>query len=242
MVIWSDKKHRVRKNMPIVCFEGPSAAGKTTTSAAFAGKYSAFVVPEVNKLFTRPSPEPEDWYFQRQVERWTIASRKLRDYEIVILDGDPFQPFWYNWCYPNSDWKSIDWLAGFYRPQLERGNLDFPALYVIFSAPENVLRERKEGDKTRSRNGFEAHLKFISPQRKYFDFLNSVSRGSVAVLETLGIEKNIFRIKEMCQPAPDSGSVSSLELFDQFISWLKTNSAQKFVEQGAAGNSRQPGS
>jgi len=224
--------------MPIVCFEGPRAAGKTSTSAGFAEKHSAFVVPEVNKLFARPSPEPEAWYFERQVERWTIASRKLKDYEIVILDGDPFQPFWYNWCYPTAGWKSIDWLASFYRPQLEKRNLDFPALYVIFSAHENVLRERKEGDKTRSRHGFEAHLTFISPQRRYFDFLSSISRGSVAVLETLSIEENVFRIKEMCENAPDSSSVSSLEVFDQLVSWLKTNSAEKFLEQSAAGQSR----
>jgi hypothetical protein len=223
--------------MPIVCLEGPSAAGKTATGAGFAGKYSAFVVPEVNKLFTRPSPEPEAWYFQRQVERWTIASRKLLDYEIVILDGDPFQPFWYNWCYPTAGWKSINWLASFYRPQLERANLDFPDLYVIFSAHEDVLRKRKEGDKTRSRHGFEAHLKFILPQRRYFDFMNSISRGSVAMLETLSIEENVFRIREMCRNAPERGSVSSLELFDKLVSWLKANSAQKFVEQDAGGRS-----
>src|SRR5579872_5692238 len=104
--------------MPILCFEGPSAVGKTATGAAFAARNSAYVVQEVNKLFPRPSPEPEKWYFERQVERWRIAKQQLNNHEFVILDGDPFQPFWYNWCYPSGGWKSVEWLSSFYRPEI----------------------------------------------------------------------------------------------------------------------------
>ncbi|HEY8560173.1 MAG TPA: AAA family ATPase [Pyrinomonadaceae bacterium] len=78
--------------MPIICFEGASAVGKTTTSNALRDERGARVVPEVNQLFARPENEPAEWYFERQVERWRIARERSRRGALVVLDGDPFQP------------------------------------------------------------------------------------------------------------------------------------------------------
>ncbi|MDB5084831.1 MAG: chloramphenicol acetyltransferase [Bacilli bacterium] len=59
--------------MPLICIEGASAVGKTTTYREFARRYNAYLVPEVNALWKHPNPEPTYWYFERQVERWRIA-------------------------------------------------------------------------------------------------------------------------------------------------------------------------
>jgi hypothetical protein len=97
--------------MPIICFEGASAVGKTTTADCFKTTGGAFVVPEVNLLFERPEDAPPEWYFERQVQRWQIAQEQSSFYRLVILDGDLFQPLWYSWAY------NFDRLAefGFYR-------------------------------------------------------------------------------------------------------------------------------
>lgn len=85
--------------VPVICLEGASGVGKSTTACELSKRYSAYTVPEVNVLFERPDPMPRYWYFERQAERWQIAQEKLVDHEIVILDGDVFQPLWYNWAY-----------------------------------------------------------------------------------------------------------------------------------------------
>lgn len=86
--------------MPLICVEGASAVGKTTTCRALSKRYNAYHIQEVNALWrNRPNPEPLFWYFEKQVERWAIAQEKLKDYEIVLFDGDLFQPMWYNWSY-----------------------------------------------------------------------------------------------------------------------------------------------
>ncbi len=99
--------------MTYICLEGASAVGKTTTSKYMKEKFDAFVVEEVNKLFIRPNPEPENWYFDKQVERWSIANKQ--DNKLLIFDGDPFQPLWYNWSYNFEGWQSLDFLNEFYR-------------------------------------------------------------------------------------------------------------------------------
>ena len=97
--------------MPIVCFEGPSAVGKTTMAQQLAHTLGAIVIPEVNMLFSRPADPPPTWYFERQVERWQQAMTAVRSTDLVILDGDPFQPFWYNWAYHYVGWERwIPWL------------------------------------------------------------------------------------------------------------------------------------
>ncbi|HEY9650862.1 MAG TPA: AAA family ATPase, partial [Coleofasciculaceae cyanobacterium] len=97
--------------MPLICLEGASAVGKTTTSKALAERYGAYIVPEVNQLFQPPTPEPIYWYFERQVERWTLAQSQLKNHDLVVLDGDPFQPLWYNWAFDFVDCQPLSVLT-----------------------------------------------------------------------------------------------------------------------------------
>ncbi|MEL6674801.1 MAG: chloramphenicol acetyltransferase [Bacteroidota bacterium] len=151
----------------LICFEGPSAVGKTTLSQALSETHQ--IIPEVNLLFERPPGADKLWYYQRQVDRYQLSQQTDRS---SILDGDPFQPLWYNWIYgwPES-FASFEETKAFYRAALQDERIRFPDLYVIFQADEQSLRARKAKDLTRKRRNFEKHLRMIEPQRRYFDFL-----------------------------------------------------------------------
>ena len=213
--------------MPIICFEGASAVGKTTTAKSFNEYYSAYVVPEVNELFTRPENESADWYFERQVERWTIAREQSKFYQLVILDGDPFQPLWYNWAYDFAGWQDLDFMERFYQPRIRDKTICFPDLYFIFSADEPELRRRKTGDSSRQRSGFEKHLKMIEPQRRYFQAICDLSTNQVCFLETQTIASNIEFVRERVFNSSIENKKSGSEiLFAEIIQWLRENPAQ----------------
>lgn len=211
--------------MPIICFEGASAVGKTITARAFKGSHSAFVVPEVNELYTRPEDEPADWYLERQVERWSIAQEQSKYHQLVILDGDPFQPLWYNWAYNFTYWQDLNFLERFYRPRIQHGRIRFPDLYFIFSTSEAELRKRKESDSTRRRRGFETHLRMIEPQHRYFRTMQDYSPHQVHFLEAETIEANMGFIQKNVSALSDRSRDVSEQLFDKMLEWLGGNVA-----------------
>ena len=83
------------------------ATGKSTTAKHLAEYHEFFRVAEVNELFaSRPDPEPEFWYCERQIERCELATKN----QDSVLDGDPFQTVWFSWFYPDrgfSDWPKL---------------------------------------------------------------------------------------------------------------------------------------
>lgn len=203
--------------MPIVCLEGPSAVGKTSTASALAAA-GAYVVPEVNELFPRPADEAPAWYLERQVERWMMAARAPG---LAVLDGDPFQPLWYNWSYGFDRWQSLDELAAFYRPRILRGDIGFPDLYVILGAPADVLRARMKGDATRQRHGFDAHLRFIEPQRRYFAAMQSFAPARVRFADARDVAETARLVFAVVRHAVREERPA--ELFDRMVEWLRGN-------------------
>lgn len=208
---------------PILCFEGPSAVGKTATAEGLAATHGAHVVPEVNALFERPVDEAPDWYLERQVDRWTRASAEAARCPLVVLDGDPFQPLWYNWAYGFAGWQSLDSLEAFYRPRLARSELSFPDLYVVFGASVEVLRDRKTADPTRQRRGFESHLRFIEPQRRYFETMQRLSPGRVCFLDARGVDASVRAVSDVARHA--RGEERPEGMFDHLVGWLRENPA-----------------
>lgn len=205
--------------MPILALEGPNASGKTTVAATLAASDNAFVVAEVNVLFRRPPDEPPDWYLERQSERWDMSARAAQSNGLVILDGDPFQPLWYNWAYDFEGWQPLDELVPFYRPRIARGEMGFPDRYIIFTASEGVLRDRKAADVARRRRGFETHLRFIEPQRRYFEAMQRASPDRVVFVESRTVEDNAASIRRAAQGT--HAERNAVSLFDHLVGWLR---------------------
>jgi hypothetical protein len=206
----------------IICLEGPSAVGKTTMCAALAEQSNAFVVPEVNALFERPAQASADWYLERQVERWEIAQKHSVDNRLVVLDGDVFQPLWYNWSFGFAEYQPLEALSAFYQPRIEAGIISFPDHYVPLFVDENELRLRKEADQTRTRRGFDSHLRLLQTQPRYFEMLAGLMPGKVHSIEAKSVETNLRHISErsaMRIPA----EMTSLEVFDKIVEWLQAN-------------------
>lgn len=211
--------------MPIICFEGASAVGKTATAQRFKEQRGAFVVPEVNLLFERPTNESAEWYFERQVERFEIAQEQSRTHEIVILDGDVFQPLWYGWAFDFAGWQSLDFCERFYKQKIENKTIDFPDCYFVFSAEEAELRKRKAGDATRRRRNFEIQLQMIEPQRRYFRAMNALSPNRAFFLKAESIEDNVEFVSRHVSDSSRRYEIEPQVLFGKMICWLQNNKA-----------------
>jgi hypothetical protein len=208
--------------MPIVCFEGPSAVGKTTLATALAEHAAAYVVPEVNLLYQRPADASPTWYLERQLDRWTQAYTQRAVTSLVILDGDPFQPFWYNWVYHFAGGSSLDTLVAFYRPHLCAGTLGFPDRYVLLTADELTLRQRKAADTYRQRRNFERHLHLIKPQQRYFAALGDLCHDLVEIVEATTLAQSIDQILTTATTIGSSRSrETDIQLFDALVHWLR---------------------
>lgn len=211
--------------MPIICFEGPSAVGKTTTAEAFRADDGVFTVSEVNALFDRPKDEPADWYLERQVERCILAKRENQLNHPVILDGDPFQPLWYGWAYGYIAGQNLDFIEQLYKTKILDGTLAFPDLYIIFSTSEDRLRSRRKGDTLRQRRNFEKHLEMIEPQQHYFHAMNRFSLGRVQFLEAENVYINLEFIRKNILGIGANTADESLNLFENMIAWLRKHRA-----------------
>ena len=202
----------------IVCFEGASSIGKTTLSEWFSDRYTA--VPEVNLLFERKATEPKYWYHQRQVDRYQMARASPTQ---SILDGDVFQPIWYNWaCRYPPEFLSKEETHAFYKSMLAEEKIAFPDLYLHFHVEESVLWKRKERDKTRRRRNFEKHLRIIKPSRRYFDFLAEETELNVKFVPYTNLHTVRKRVATHLERL-EAKAVDGLRVFEQIEDWISKN-------------------
>lgn len=204
-----------KKNPPIICFEGPSGIGKTTMSHLLSSDFN--IVPEVNLLFQRAENEPKYWYYERQIDRYEMCQQSNTK---SILDGDIFQPIWYNWvCSYPAKFLSKEETHEFYRTQLAEGRIAFPDLYIIFHVDEKELWIRKEADKTRRRRNFEKHLKIIEPLKEYWRFLDKETDLEMRFIHYTDIattQQNVLAAIENL----GHKKVDGLKVFKQIEGWL----------------------
>ncbi|MEW6991140.1 chloramphenicol acetyltransferase [Colwelliaceae bacterium 6441] len=180
--------------MSIICLEGASGIGKSTTSLFLEENFNFKVIPEVNELFQRPVKESATWYFEKQVERWRLAENASINDGNVVLDGDPMQPLWYNWIFHDLGFQPLQEVFEFYDYAIQSKKIKFPEKYFILTASEIVLRKRKEGDKNRTRRNFETHLKLISPQLDYFSVMRSLNLGNVDIIQSKSVSSTAASI------------------------------------------------
>lgn len=210
--------------MSIICLEGASAVGKSSTSMWRQERLNAYIIQEVNKLFEQAEGTASTWYLEKQVERTMIAKTKHNNHKITILDGDPFQPLWYNWCYDFEGWDSLKSIDEFYRAMIIEGQIQFPDRYFYLYTTEEESRKRKENDKSSKRNNFERHLHFIKPQRAYFKYMNQLEPSLVTFIHAESRSNNIEIIVKSLEEKK-SKAISDLELYDRLVEWVRNNKA-----------------
>ncbi len=204
--------------MSIICLEGASGVGKTTTCAMLERDFGFNRIPEVNELFNRPLDESPNWYFEKQIERWQLASKIASEGNAAVMDGDPFQPLWYNWIFGDIGFQSISDVIEFYLKTVKEQRIKFPEKYFVLVAPEDMLRARKESDNSRSRRNFEMHLQLINPQLEYFKLMNNIQPGLVQVIESDTPENTAQRIVSgVSQLVTEIDQMEIFELQSSFV-------------------------
>lgn len=199
----------------IICFEGPSAIGKTKLSEAFSDLYN--IIPEVNLLFKRDETASRLWYYEKQVERYQLSERSKQK---SILDGDIFQPLWYNWIYGYPlEFPSKEETNDFYSQKIKEGTIRFPDLYIVFRAGEDELRHRKEKDRSRSRRNFEKHLRLIEPQQDYFEFLKTDTEVDVEFVNFTDFESTKNQVSSIIQQKLVKEK-NDHRVFESLCNWL----------------------
>ncbi|EEK89313.1 MULTISPECIES: AAA family ATPase [Bacillus] len=215
------------ETMGIIAFEGASAVGKSTTCRELEKNYGAYIIPEVNSLFERPKNEHRTWYFEKQVERWNIAVQKSEQYELVIFDGDIYQPLSYNWCFHFDIFNQpLSLIENFYKEKMINREIGFPDQYFYLYTNDEELRKRKVSDETKRRRNFEKHLHISKSFQRYYENLNTVTDGYCKLIEAKSVRNNELEIvrnsKNLNVCEERRFDVSRL---DAITKWLKENRA-----------------
>lgn len=204
-----------------ICFEGPSAIGKSSLAQLFCSTHH--VVKEVNELFPHPTSTDKFWYLERQVERYQIACASTQP---VIFDGDPFQPLWYNWIFPPpKDSVEMSELHAFYRQKIKQDEIAFPDLYLIFTIETSTLIERKENDRTRRRRNFEKHLRFIEPQKRFFQYLKDYTELNIHFINLEDLQTTYHLVLSIAMQSKHR-SIDQLSNYEAITNWLTNTSPQ----------------
>jgi hypothetical protein len=81
-----------------------------------------------------------------------MAEEHAAGHPHVVLDGDVFQPLWYNWTFPSVGFRPLDCLVAFYRPMVRAGWSGFPIgmscwllLSVNFGGARSAIPHGREG-------------------------------------------------------------------------------------------------
>ena len=202
-----------------ICFEGPSAVGKSSLAQLFSSTYN--VKKEVNELFPHPTNMDKFWYLERQVERYQIACASTQP---VIFDGDPFQPLWYNWIFPPpKDSVEMSELHTFYHQKIKQDEIAFPDLYIIFTINTSTLIERKVNDTTRRRRNFEKHLRFIEPQKRFFQYLKDYTGLNIHFINLEDLQTTYHLVSSIAMQTKHR-SIDQLSNYEAITSWLTNTS------------------
>lgn len=203
--------------MSIICLEGASAVGKTTVSKLLEKEFGYVRIAEVNELFERSRNESNTWYFERQVDRWKLARKISIKGGVAVLDGDPFQPVWYNWIFANDGLQPLSEVFDFYQCKVQSGDIEFPNKYILLKTSYSELNARKLADTTRTRRHFDKHIKLIEPQFDYFKAMCDISVHSVEFIESDDPSKVSSKIVNLDKAVNKSNSLERLAAIHNFM-------------------------
>lgn len=87
-----------------------------------------------------------------------------------------------------------------------------------------MLRQRKDNDETRTRRNFESHLQFATPQRHYFEKLQSLTLESVRFVRAQNNNFNQSTIRAEHPSFDERAGRYSLDVLDTMFDWVKETS------------------
>ncbi len=210
-------------------FEGAPAVGKSTVSNVLKSNHNCQVIPEVNVLFGKECLDSHLCYYQKQVERWSLATSKPDLESISIFDGDIFQPVWFSYLFSDEDWGCFDEMNEFYLSMLQSKQISFPDKYVFFYIDENtrVVRET-ERSKLLGKNSEQINRKiqrysnFSIQQYDFFYKLREYFPDLVVFIESNDISDSVDRVLSLSEPH----SYKCLDIFQFILDWGKERCEQ----------------
>ena len=143
---------------------------------------------------------------------------------IAVLDGDPFQPLWYNAIFAQHAAQSMTDTLAFYRAQVEQGSLRVPDKYYVLTATPQQLRARKAGDTSRSRRNFDKHLQLVAPQLAYFRAVQDTAPDRVRFLQADDVRQTADAIARDAVAAPrDESSSRAFQTMVGFVQSVRSH-------------------
>ncbi|MEV8505378.1 hypothetical protein AB0368_11180 [Actinoplanes sp. NPDC051475] len=195
----------------IVVVEGPTAAGKTSWCRRYVGRHVA--------EYQMTGREPADavalarHWVRAGTQRWATALDLEREDGIAFCDTDPVK-LHYAWgmaALGLAPRAQFDRELAVTREAFRSGRLGF-ADAVLVSLPDiATLQLRRDGDETRRRRNFAAHVQLREPLQQWYAALESLSPGRVVWdLPATGVPKLPEPRAERC----------AVELLDSLVAAL----------------------
>jgi hypothetical protein len=165
----------------IVVVEGPSGAGKTTWCRRHGGRFALLEeLPDHSTVPTGLEARARFWV-ERNVARWDqVLNREKRD-GLVVVDVDPFKlhyvwTLWRTGQVPDLEWDLQREAA---RKAFSAGEYALADLYLVSDIDEATLRARRDADTTRTRRGFERHVRLRDSLLRWYRAIDELEPGRV---------------------------------------------------------------
>jgi hypothetical protein len=163
----------------IVVVEGPTAAGKTSWCRRYVGRCVA--------EYTTTGREPTDavalarYWARVGMHRWTEATDLERADGVAFCDTDPVK-LHYAWgmaALGLAPRAQFDRELAVTREAFRTGRLGFADAVLVGLPDTETLRHRRDGDRTRRRRNFAAHVQLREPLQQWYAALDSLDPGRV---------------------------------------------------------------
>jgi len=165
----------------IIVVEGPSGAGKTTWSRAHGGRFALLeALPDHSTVPRYPEAAARFWV-ERNVARWQEVLRREQRDGLVVVDVDPFKlhyvwTLWRTGQVPEAEW---DLQREASRKAFSAGEYALADLYLVSDIDEATLRARRDADTTRTRGGFERHVRLRDSLLRWYRAIDELEPGRV---------------------------------------------------------------
>lgn len=189
----------------IVAVEGPSAAGKTTWCRRYAGRFVAEYAP-TGREPTDAEALARHWV-RVGARRWAAALELQRIDGVAICDTDPVK-LHYSWgmaALGLAPRAQFDRELAVTREAFRSGRLGLADAVLVALPDVQALRRQRDGDPTRRRRNFAAHVQLREPLEQWYRALDRLDPGRVFW------ELSVDGLPKLPAPRADRSAVSLLD-------------------------------